>query len=551
MTSAPQPRASLSSAPDSGRERALLLGVQLLLLLPFLGRPVHIDDALWLQIARQIQTDPSAPLDFLFNWTGFSTSVHAEMKNPPGIAYYLAWLASWSDESERAMHAGMSLFAVAASQAVYSLARRVTKAPLYAGVLFAVCPAIWICATSLMVDVPVVALMLLAVLGMVRAGEAAADERSAAAASLGAGVAAAGALVSKYFAVSVVPLLAAHRYFGRRAKHGSDALIFGVPAAAFAAWWWVSDGHMLGAIGYRAGERASVLSWLATHGLATATFTGALLGFPIAAWAAALYSASDRGVALMAAAVALVAAIGFHAFYGFPFHVGNDALLVLSVAGTGWLVVAALRGAASLWSQEATPLQRTLLLWLAGGLVFASVFNWTVNVRTIALFAAPAVLVFAWRSEGQTALRAGALALTAAVGVVGVVADAEFAAFGPTEAARTQSEFASAERVRFIGHWGFQHYMEAAGYEHVDFAKPDPRPGDVIVIPQTHRIASAPLDGLPAFASSSVTERARRFPWVVMDAESGAGLHGSFLGPLPFAFAASDAPLERVEVARW
>ena len=316
MTRAPQPRASVSSsvavstAPDSARERALLLGVQLLLLLPFLARPVHIDDALWLQIARQIQVDPAAPLDFLFNWTGYSTSVHAEMKNPPGIAYYLAWLASWSGESERAMHAGMSVFAVAASQAVYSLARRVTSAPLYAAVLFAVCPAVWICATSLMVDVPVVALMLLALVGMVRAGEAAASERAgaAAAASLGAGVAAAAALLSKYFAVAVVPLFAAHRVFSAGAARGGaalsarDALVFGVPVAAFAVWWWASDAHMLGAVGYLAGERASVLNWLATHGLATATFTCALLGFPVVAWAAALHAPRDRGVAPVAAA---------------------------------------------------------------------------------------------------------------------------------------------------------------------------------------------------------------------------------------------------------
>ena len=41
----------MSVAPSSARERALLLALQLLLLVPFFDRPVHIDDAIWLQIA--------------------------------------------------------------------------------------------------------------------------------------------------------------------------------------------------------------------------------------------------------------------------------------------------------------------------------------------------------------------------------------------------------------------------------------------------------------------------------------------------------------------
>ena len=193
------------------------------------------------------------------------------------------------------------------------------------------------------------------------------------------------------------------------------------------------------------------------------------------------------------------------------------------------------------------PLRRTLLLWLAGSLVFALVLNWTLNARTILLLAPPAVLVFAWQSEGRRVLRGAALVLTGVLGVVVVAADDELAEFGRAEAARIQDEHVG-KRVLFAGHWGFQYYMEAAGYSHVDLAQPRLGSGDIVVAPVMHQVANGGIDGLtPLWRGTSL--RPRVLPIAVMDAENGAGLHGSFLGPLPFAF--SSGPLERVEMLRW
>ena len=129
-------------------------------------------------------------------------------------------------------------------------------------------------------------------------------------------------------------------------------------------------------------------------------------------------------------------------------------------------------------------------------------------------------------------------------------ADAELAEFGRSEAVRVERELGGqrAQRVRFVGHWGFQHYMEAAGYEHVDLAGAVLRPGDVVVAPEMHQVANGGIDALVP-RRRAVKERPRRLPIAVMDPEAGAGLHGSFLGPLPFA--PSTGPLERVEVLRW
>ena len=71
-----------------------------------------------------------------------------------------------------------------------------------------------------------------------------------------------------------------------------------------------------------------------------------------------------------------------------------------------------------------------------------------------------------------------------------------------------------------------------------------------MAIPEMHRVASHSLAVLPpSLGGEEILVRARRFPIAVMSGEVGAGLHGSFLGHLPYAF--TWTPLERVEVIRW
>lgn len=535
---------SASDAPSralgSASERAILAAVQLAVLAPFLDKPVHLDDAFFLAIARHIQSAPLDPFGFDYNWSGTPASVWQEMKNPPAVFYWQALLLQLGGEGGRWLHAAFWLFPLCASQATYELARRVTREPLYPALLLVVCPAYWVSATSLMIDVPLVAAMTLALLCLLIA-----LERDALGWPgwlgwrLGAGIAAAFAVLAKYFGLAILPLLAA--LIGLRGRgRARDAIVLGLPLAAFAGWWIASGGHFGQASGYRAEQRADWLVWLATHGLSGATFTAGLLGFPLALLVANLAGKRTRGVGLIALAVGIAAGV-LQALLWPSVGWGNHVLACLLAASFAVFAVACIG------RLPGDPLRRTLWLWLAGALGFAIVLNWTVNARTILLLAPPAVLLFAWQTEGRRALRLSALAVAASLGAAVVVADAELADFGRAEAERVSRELAG-ESVRFAGHWGFQYYMEAAGYEHVDLARPGSRPGDVVVAPVMHQVANGGIAALAPVRRDMVL-RPRRLPLAVMDAEAGAGLHGSFLGPLPFAF--STGPLERVEVLRW
>jgi hypothetical protein len=534
---------ALPLRPAGKWEGLVLLGLPLVLLLPFLTKAVNIDDAFFLAIADHITHDPLHPYDFHYNWTGHLDYVWNEMKNPPFIFYFQAFILRFLGRSELVLHTVFLVYPLAASLAMAALARRVVRRPLYPTFLLIACPAFLVSASSLMMDVPVLAFYLLAVVSFV-----AGAEQDRAAPRIAAGLAAALAVLTKYFALSLIPLLAAYALLHRKnlARNLSVLLL---PAAAFAAWHLYGEifhggGHLWKAMSYRSGEHlrwAHILRQLT----ATLTFTGGLLVVPILCLGT-LRTRADNAVAV---AVATGASLGLLLMardtLGFSSSWQNQALFVLLAAGSILFLIRAIGDTLG----RHDPLGWLLRLWFWGGLLFCLAFNWTVNARTVVLFAPPALLLFARWTEVSPWRRRCALILTLALGLLVTLADDNLAEFGRREAALV-SKRSGKERVYFIGHWGFQYYMEQAGYEHVDFRNPPPRRGGRLVVPTMHLIANRPLRELFLPGRPIATYQCRsRLPLLVMNREAGAGLHGSFLGILPFAY--SHRPLEVVRVYRW
>jgi hypothetical protein len=87
--------------------------------------------------------------------------------------------------------------------------------------------------------------------------------------------------------------------------------------------------------------------------------------------------------------------------------------------------------------------------------------------------------------------------------------------------------------VWFQGHWGFQHYMEAAGARAQDFKRSELRRGDLVVIPVNNTNLRPP----PERSARLVGKKTLMpFPYVAtMDQVLGAGFYSDLWGPLPFA----------------
>lgn len=182
-----------------------------------------------------------------------------------------------------------------------------------------------------------------------------------------------------------------------------------------------------------------------------------------------------------------------------------------------------------------------LALWIVGVAAFAGLVNWTLNMRSV-LPAVPAIAVLfagqldqlSWfrRSPGHVAIAASVLT-NALLGISVGLGDYAYA-----EADRRAAHLLSARdvtadhKIFFLGHWGFQWYMQQAGAIPVDVSDFCMEPLDVVVVPlgNTNLIPDMPPE-------DCATLRARlgisMHAWcAVMDGH--AGFHAWEFGWLPY-----------------
>ena len=71
-------------------EALLVAAATLACVLPFLGRPLHVDDPLFVWIAQQLAAHPLDFYGFPVNWNLAALPVHEYTQNPPLTSYWLA-----------------------------------------------------------------------------------------------------------------------------------------------------------------------------------------------------------------------------------------------------------------------------------------------------------------------------------------------------------------------------------------------------------------------------------------------------------------------------
>jgi len=529
---------------------AILCATTLACLLPFLDKPFHMDDPLFVWTARQIHVNPFDFYGFEVNWHGFVDTMAGVNKNPPLVPFYLAIVAALFGFSEIALHVGMLLPNLAAVLGVYALATRLSPNPFVAGAAAISMPAFLVASSSVMVDVPMLALWCWAIVLWVDGLEEAKPWKLSVA-----GVFIGFAFLAKYFAIAAIPLLFAYSVAKRRRSFSwaPHLLVPSAMIAAYQAAMWVQYGqNPFGEVAaYALESRASVDSGF-FYGLEVGllflggSFLSALFYAPLL-W-------SRRTLAFAAAAFAVAMLV-----------VSNrDAIGLLTLRdadGVRWSIVAqvvlALFCAIQLLALALFDLVRRrdaeallLALWLVGVFIFASFVNWTLNARVL-LPAAPVVAILiarriADRAQSDRAPRAALLLALPGLAIALAVtfADARHATSARNAAAEFALRYQNAGTLWFQGAWGFQYYMEIAGARRVDAKSALLSKGDVLVIPQNN----TNLFLLPAKAGKLV-ERAE-FPalgWIATQNEqAGAGFHSDRWGPLPFVVGSSPKEIYRV-----
>jgi 4-amino-4-deoxy-L-arabinose transferase-like glycosyltransferase len=539
-------------SPDSGRGRWLIVALVTACLLPFAGKAFHIDDPVYVWVAQRIVEAPFDFYGFELNWHGFMEPVATLNKNPPGVGFVLALVGAVAGWSELAMHLALMPFAVGLVLGVRRLAEQLGGSPLLAAIAAWTMPAVLVSATTVMADVPMLALWCWALslwIDGVRSGR---GGRLACAALL-AGL----CPLFKYFGLAVLSLMAAYAalYAPRRwtwVPHwvGAQAIV-----GLFDVTMRLRYGHSpFGEVGayalsYRAGGPGPVgkaFVGLAFLGgcllsglffapllwsrraciLALCGVAGATLGIPLLGVVSPPSGESPIAAILAFAQLALFGAVGLQ-----------------------WLVLAGVElhrdRSAEAW---------LLGLWLSEVFVFAAFLNWSTSARAV-LPAAPAAAILLARrlassslasARPPTARWAVALAPALAVALTVAWADARLAETARTAARDLVHRYAAEAdgRVWFRGAWGFQFYAMTAQARKVDDAQPMLEPGDVLLLPKNN---TGVLPAVPGEARRIERVQYPAAGWIAtMSPRLGAGFYSDLYGPLPFAFGPAPPEVYRV-----
>ena len=179
----------------------------------FIGKAYHIDDTLVVWTAQRITEHPADFYGFEVNWFGFYAPMLHVFANPPGAAYYVAAFGALLGWSEPVMHGSMALMAVALVLGVYWLARQLNGNPLPAAALALVSPGVLVSMGTMMTDLPMTALWVWATALWLHG----LDERHPTANAVS-GLLIGLAALTKFFAISLVPLLLVYTLLSGRKR---------------------------------------------------------------------------------------------------------------------------------------------------------------------------------------------------------------------------------------------------------------------------------------------------------------------------------------------
>ena len=523
---------------------------------PFMAKPFNIDDPLFIWVAHQIQSHPGDPFGFNVNWYGTVAPMWIATENPPLASYYIALAAAIFGWSEVALHFAFLLPAIAVILGTHRLARRFCKWPALAACATLFTPVFWVSSTTVMCDVLMLAFWIWAVVLWVEG-----TERDNFRKLCGAGVLIALAALTKYYGVCLIPLLAAYSLIDKR-RFGRWAACLLIPLAALCIYQWLTrelyGAAMLSkAIGFTSSAREIVRSSHFASSLTTLTFTGGCLAV-VAFFAPLLWR--TRTLMLFAASAVLIAtAVYFQngmlrtngPLAGVSRMFAETQTVFWAVGGIGVLALAVAdimkwRGAQS-W---------LLMLWVFGTFLFAALFNWTVNGRSI-LPMAPAVGILLARRLEQNTLagreiwtRGVAICLAVGAALAFFVAQSDFLlANAVRESARETFAKYGRDHAAFWyeGHWGFQYYMNLSGAAALDMKNPALKAGDTLAMPVHNAFISQP-DPAAADVREIIAVQGPRL-LATWSEDVGAGFYSSVPGPLPFAF--GEVPPENVVVYFW
>ena len=411
--------------------------------LPFLGKPVHVDDANFLALARRAASHPWTPHGGQINWQGHTERALDVLSNPPGIAW---WLAPVAHAEAWVQHLWMLPWLWLSTWGALQLGKTITGRPTATAVLILGSPVALLATQALTPDLPLLACVLAGTAGLLGPARA----RWPWALLLGC------AALFRYSGVALIPIAMLWPWLhgDRRAAVRLGGLV-ALPLGLLLVHDWSAYGqlHLVSMVGFQAvsGEGLQLLHKAAS----SLGMLGGAVVLPLLCWRHPTRALSGAmiGAGLGCSAVALLEISGAGAIAAMGFTTAGGAVLG-GIAHT--------KDKTETW----------LLLWLGIGIGFLLVLRFSAARYWIPFM--PPVVLLSLRAAPPRWIGPSAV-LTVLLGLSLAVDDLELA--------RAQAQTAAAATAQgtglIAGHWGFQHHLEQAGWRAIEDDAPLP-PGALL-----------------------------------------------------------------------
>jgi 4-amino-4-deoxy-L-arabinose transferase-like glycosyltransferase len=534
----------------------LLFVFTVLSLLPFSAKPFNIDDPLFLWSAHQIVKHPLDPYAFQVNWYRTYLPMWRETKNPPFGCYYVAAASQFVGWSEVGLHLAFLAPALAVILGTYRLALRFTRLPFLAALATLLTPGFLACSTSIMCDVLMLAFWIWATILWLEGFDSDRPHYLLASAVL-----IAFAVMTKYFAVALIPLLAVYSYQKTSRWRPWIWYLLGpvFVLAGFELWSKLHYGHGLvsSASSFSRMIRRHRHSPLLAQLLVGLSFLGGCTT-PVLAW---LFLPWPPRRIFFATLFSVLGALALCSHWltldansplpDFSQHYATIAVQVaLCILGGIALLLLPFSDIGKTWDAGRV----MLALWVLGTFIFAALLNWITNARSILPLIPAAAILLACRIErvSQATSQVFWAKLVLGLGFAAILtfwvsaADAGLAQSAREAAGIVHQKTGNRSTVWFAGHSGFQYYMENNAAKPLDFdALPQFRSGDYIVIPDTAKNFFGVRKEL--VASQETIELPTHLGLSTFLPERGADFYSGG-GPLPFVI--GPVPPQKYELLR-
>lgn len=466
--------------PSNAGSSWVILGVGLALGLVNSFRPMHIDDTVYIAIAKQIAVEPLNPYGSKLNWIHVPEPTFSYSTNPPLFSYYLAiWMVIFGD-SDFVLHLGMAPWSVLAAWSLSTLCRQQRSLPvtethrsLPAGLhdqipaLMVLLSPVYLVGMNLMLDVPMLACVATTIACLLRfRGDG--RRRWLALASLSA---TAGTLIkTPAAALAIVVVFAAWRW-----RRTATLVVAFVPTVTFIGWQFYCQ-SLYGATQIEQASQtvSGMVSYtdrirLAAEGMASLC-TNLATTFPV--WLFLLCDIKRHWKSAVVSSIALLPIywLSMDAIGKSPVMTGS---IIAALFAGAWTILAALGNGicnphadAKSGNRDVSD-RKILCIWLISFGAFVVAFSPFVAARSTLPIQPPLALLLlgqgatynrrraAWRIVFAASLLAGLLTWT----------DFRWASCYPGLVKYVDANYGAKNRLVYcMGHYGWQYYAERAGF---------------------------------------------------------------------------------------